>query len=459
MARKQVSIVLSTALLALGTYSAKAADLLQAWQAARQHDPQFAAARSAFEAGNTRRDQARALWLPSVSLSAGAGRMTSETSMSGAQFSAPGFGQSNGVAFNTSITNGSMERYTLAAKQPLISRERLSQSRQLALAADVADAEWRSARQSLMVRVAEHYFDVILASETVRLLQQQQIAVERTLTEARDRFKLGDIPIIDTHETAARAETVRAQVMAAEIDLQLKQNALADLTGMSAAQLASLRADAEPTKPGIAALDSWISDASANNPSLLMQAKNQAAAHEEVAKHSALGAPTLDLVAQIGRDRLHGSGDFGNAENESNNKMIGVQLTIPLFTGGYRSARHEEAIHLADKARTDSEHLRTQIAQQTRAAWLGITVGAGRIAALEQALKASRSRLDATRVGQSVGDRTTLDLLNAENDATSAEIALLQARIAAVLDRLRLSALAGRLDENALRSVNALLQQ
>lgn len=458
MKHKRISITLSAALLALSAQMAGATDLLQAWQAAQQHDPEFAAARSAAEAGSTRRDQARALWLPSVALTAGAGRMTNETSMSGARFFAPGFGQSGGVAFDTSVTNGSMDRYTLSAKQPLISRERLAQSRQLALAADVADVEWKNARQALMLRVAERYFDVVLASETVRMLQKQQAAVERALTEARDRFKLGDTPVTDTHEAAARAETVRAQLMAAETELQLKQNAFADLTGMPAQQVPALRADADPTKPPVEALDRWIADASANNPSLLMQEKNQSVAKEEVAKHSALGAPSLDLVAQAGRERLHGSGDFGNAENESSNRMIGVQLTIPLFTGGYRSARHQEALHLADKARSDGEHLRRQVTQQTRAAWLGISVGASRIAALEQALKASQSRLDATRLGRSVGDRTTLDLLNAENDATGAELALLQARIGVALDRLRLAALAGRLDESALQPVNALLQ-
>ncbi|HEX2530846.1 MAG TPA: TolC family protein, partial [Burkholderiaceae bacterium] len=117
-----------------------------------------------------------------------------------------------------------------------------------------------------------------------------------------------------------------------------------------------------------------------------------------------------------------------------------------------------EALHLADKARADGERLRQQIVLQTRAAWLGLTVGATRVAALEQARKASNARLDATRTGHSVGDRTTLELLNAENEATGAELALLQARITLMLDRLRLAALAGNLDENVLRSINDMLQ-
>ena len=181
-------------------------------------------------------------------------------------------------------------------------------------------------------------------------------------------------------------------------------------------------------------------------------------ATEEAAKFSLAASPTIDLVAQGGQDRLSGSGDFGAASNNSSNIMIGVQITVPLYTGGYRSARQEEALHLADKARTDADRTRQQIALQTRAAWLSLTVGAGRIAALAEALKANQARLDATRLGVQVGDRTTLDLLNAENDTANAELVLLQARIGSLMDRLRLAALSGQLDEAQLQSVNATLQ-
>lgn len=454
----RASIACASALLMLVAHSAGATDLLQAWQAAQQHDPEFAAAHAAFEAGKTRRDQASALWRPSIVLNAGVGRMSNSTSTTGAQFSAPGFGQSAGVAFDTSIRNGRMDRYALVAKQPLINRERLAQSRQLSLAAEMADAEWTNAQQSLMLRVTERYFGVLVAAETVRMLRLQQTAVERALSEARDRFQLGDAAVTDTHEASARAETIKAQVLAADMDLQLKQMAFSDLTGKAPQGLATLRPSPDAAPGSLPPVENWISEASLHNPMLLVQAKSQAVAQEEAAKHGALGAPSLDLVAQLGRERLHGNGDFGSAENLSSNRMIGVQLTIPLFTGGYRSARHEEALHLVDKARADGDRLRQQIALQTRAAWLGVTVGASRMAALEQARKASQARLEATRLGRTVGDRTTLDLLNAENEATGAELALLQSRIAVAQDRLRLAALAGSLDENALQSINAMMQ-
>lgn len=454
---KRPARLLAAIALLLASQAAGATNLVQAWEAAQAHDPEFSAARAAFDAAGTRREQARSLWRPAVMLEAGAGKMSSENSMNGAQFSAPGFGQSSGVAFDTSVRSGTLDRYTLSAKQPLISRERLAQSRQLSLSADAGAAEWQSAQQSLILRVAERYFEVVLAEETLRVLRRQQSAIERSLTEAQDRFKLGEIPVIDTHEASARAESIRAQILAAETDWQLKQTAFSDLTGKLAQGLEGLRENAELIPRNMAPLDTWLAEVTGRNPQLLMQAKGLDAAREEAAKHGASAAPSLDLVARMGRERLHGSGDFGDAENRSNNRMIGVQLSIPLYTGGYRSARQEEALHLVEKTRAEGDRLRQQVALQTRTAWLGLTVGAARITALEQAKRASLTRLDATRLGQSAGDRTTLDVLNAENEAAAAELALLQARIAVVLDRLRLDGLAGRLTPDALHSINNLL--
>lgn len=451
------SALLLSGLALVFAQQAVAVDLVQAWQAAQQNDPEFAAAQSAQLAGEARRKQADALWRPTVQLTAGAGRASNETTATGARFSAPGFGQSNGVAFDTSVTNGSSYSWAVSARQPLISRERKAQSRQLELAAESADYEWQHAQQNLMLRVAERYFDALLAAESLRVLRMQQAAVDRALTEAKDRFQLGDTKVTDMHEASARAEAIKAQLLAAEADLQVRQTALADMTGLPLAGLQLQRPEKEVLPGAMPPLDRMLAKAREDNPLLRMQAAGIDVAKEEAAKYGALSSPTLDLVAQVGRERVSGSGDFGDASNRANNGMVGVQLTIPLFTGGYRSARHEETLRLTDKAQADANRVRQQIALQTRAAWLNLSVGAGRIAALTEAWKASQARLDATRIGSQVGDRTTQDLLNAENDAANAELALLQGRIALLLDRLRLAALAGELDEAQLRTVNASL--
>ena len=107
--------VLSTVLV-LAAETGGAADLLDVWRAAQQHDLDFAAAGAAHEAGAARRTQAGTLWRPTVQFTGTAGRMSSETAINGAQFSAPGFGQTDGVNFNTSVTNGAMGRWTIEAR-------------------------------------------------------------------------------------------------------------------------------------------------------------------------------------------------------------------------------------------------------------------------------------------------------------------------------------------------------
>ncbi len=450
--------MLSGMVLLAAAQAAAAADLIDAWRAAQKNDLEFVAAQSARQAGEARRAQSASVWRPSVLLTGTVGKANNETTTTGAQFSAPGFGSADGASFDTSINNGNMTRWALEARQPLVSRERDAQKRQLELSADVADLEWQSAQQALMLRTAERYFDTALAAESLRVLRRQQAAVERAHAEVRDRFRLGDVAVTDTHEAGARAEAIRADVLAAETNLQLKQAALADVTGLPPGELQGLALVGAAVPQDVPPLAEWLAVAKASNLQLRVQTAGTEVAQQEAAKFSALASPTLDLVAHVGQDRLNGSGDFGPASNNLNNAMIGVQLTVPLYTGGYRSARQDEALRLADKAATEADRTAQQVALQTRAAWLGLTVGAARAAALAESLKATLSRLDATRVGRHVGDRTTLDLLNAENDAARAELALLQARVSLLLDRLRLAALAGRLDEAQLQSVNASLQ-
>lgn len=451
---------------ALGAPAAWAAtDLLQAWQAAQQHDRSHAVARAAHASAQPLRDQAAALWRPNVALTAGAGAGTSDTEVRGAQFAAPGLGTSNGVDFSTSVHGGTATRWALQASQPLYSPQRRAQQQQLGVQADQAELQWQAAQQALLLRTAQRYVDVALAQEALAVLALQLQAVQRAATEAQDRYELGSVPITDTHEARARLAALRAQQLAAQSDLDVKRRLLADSTGLAGADLlvqlpaasaapaadAPGQAGAAAALPTLRALAAWQQDASAANPDIRLQALAVDRARAEVRKHSLAAAPTLDLVAQAGQERLHGSGDFGRARNTSLNAMVGVQLNVPLWSGGMRSAKEGEALALQAQAEAQLEAVREQVAQQVHAAHLGLSVGAERVQALTEALAASQSRQGATRLGQEVGDRTLLDVLNAENDSAGARLALAQARSQLLLERLRLAQLAGQLNEDALR--------
>jgi outer membrane protein len=447
--------------LACATQGAAAAGLVDVWRSAVQNDKGYAVGRAAQAAAQPRRDQAASLWKPNVGLTASAGIASGDTATRGAQFSAPGFGQSAGVGFSTSVNDGRSVRWAVQATQPIFNAVRRAQQQQLDFSADLADLEWRAASQNLMLRTAQLYFDVALAEETVRVLQLQLDAVRQASTEAQDRFVLGSVPVTDTHEAQARLANVRAQLLAAQSDLQIKRDLLSDSTGLPASALtihlpspvSNVAASGAATRP----LEPWLAQAQTGNNAILSQTIALEIARREADKYRLRASPTVDLVAQAGRDRLSGSGDFGSASNTASNRMIGVQLSLPLFTGGLRDAKEQESLRLVDKAMAEVESTRQQIAQQVRATWLGLNVGAQRVQALQDGLTASMARRDATQLGREVGQRTTLDLLNAENDSAAARLALAQARTSLLMDKLRLAALAGQLDEGSLAEVDGAL--
>lgn len=227
---------------------AAATDVIDAWRAAQQHDLDFAVSRAAQQSGAARRSEVGALWRPNVMLSGTAGVAGSDTAVNGAQFSAPGLGTSDGVAFNTSVNRGTLGRWALSASLPLISRKHDAQGKQVLPSADVADLERQEVQQTLMLSTAQRYFDVVLATDALKVLRQQQVAVNSAPTETRGRFCLGDKPLTDTHEAAAQAETITAQGLALETDLQLERAAFTDATGLqpNAVQCMAFSAEATP---------------------------------------------------------------------------------------------------------------------------------------------------------------------------------------------------------------------
>lgn len=145
-----------------------------------------------------------------------------------------------------------------------------------------------------------------------------------------------------------------------------------------------------------------------------MQQIQQGIAHDEINKYQSANAPMLNLAAQAGGEELRSFGSGANSTLSNHALSIGVQLTIPLSTGGMRNAKYEEAVALESQAKDEAEVMRLKACQQARANWLGITVGKAKVKAMEQVLHSSKVKLDATELGKEVGDITILDLLNAE---------------------------------------------
>ncbi len=431
-------------------------DLISAWHAAQSKDPTFSAARAGAEAGKQKNAQARALNMPQVTAAVGTGVVNAYNKISNAQFSAPSFGAADGASFKTQTDQGVNLRWNISAQQPLYNVERSSTAQQLNKQAQLADVRLSSEEQQLILRVSKAYFDVLLAEDTLASVDKQRAAVAQALAVAKARFAEGDVAIIDTHEAQAREDALVSQALEADSNYQLAKAALLDLTGADT-PLARLAEQANLQQLNAGELNDWITQAQSNSPYLHMQQIQQGIAHDEIDKYKAVNAPVLNLVAQAAGEELSSFAGGANSALSNQAFSVGVQLTIPLFTGGMRNAKYEEAVALEGQAKDETEAMRLKASQQARATWLGITIGKSKVKAIEQALHSSKVKLDATELGREVGDRTTLDVLNAEQEYHSTRTELFRARYQTLLSYLSLAATAGTLDEKRLMEVNAVL--
>ncbi|MEY3883821.1 MAG: hypothetical protein RLZZ379_1099, partial [Pseudomonadota bacterium] len=390
-------------------------DLISAWHAAQSKDPTFSAARAGAEAGKQKNAQARALNMPQVTAAVGTGVVNAYNKISNAQFSAPLFGAADGASFKTQTDQGVNLRWNISAQQPLYNVERSSMAQQLNKQAQLAEVRLSNEEQQLILRVSKAYFDVLLAEDTLTSVDKQRAAVAQALAAAKARFVEGDVAIIDTHEAQARDDALISQALEADSNYQLAKAALLDLTGADT-RLARLPEMANLQQLKAGELNDWITQAQSNSPYLHMQQIQQGIAHDEIDKYKAANAPVLNLVAQAVGEELRGFAGGANSALSNQAFSVGVQLTIPLFTGGMRNAKYEEAIALEGQAKDETEAMRLKASQQARATWLGITIGKSKVKAIEQALHSSKVKLDATELGREVGDRTTLDVLNAEQE-------------------------------------------
>ena len=398
---------LSGALLAAALFvpSAQALDLLQAWEQARQHDPQMQVVQATRSSVQAFEAQAQSLWRPVMMGSATVGAISAETRTTGAPFAVGGQPPMPG-SFATSASAALSTRWSLQAKQALYSLERQAQQAQLQQAAGVA--EWRAdlAQQQFMLLTVQRYFNVLLAERQLQVLKSQHAAVQRSLTEAQDRFAIGDLPVTDTHEAAARASGLQAQWLSADSELQMARQVLAESTRLPAETLKPLTPKAAESAAASPPLDQVLTQVREANTGLRLKKTQWDVARREVKKHKARGGVTLDLVAQAGRDRLSGDGDFGPAGNTQSQQMLGLSLNVPLYTGGYRSAKLQEAVSAQAQAEAEYELVVHQTQQQARSVWLALQTGPARLSALQAAWKASTARLDARRLGRQVGDRS-----------------------------------------------------
>jgi len=446
---KRTLAIAAGALLAGSFSTASAEDLLQVYREAVANDPTLASARASWEATQEVVPQARAGLLPSVTL----------------------VGNANGEHFHEKLhTDPSLSvtqnfpnaNYTVSASQPLYRRQNQLLLDQAKQTVGQSDYVLESARQDLIVRVAQAYLDVLLARFNIELTESQKAAVSENLAQAKRNFEVGTATITDTNDAQAKYDQIVAQEIATRNDLDNKIAALRAIIGRQPGELKRFGGAFEPQLPNPNTLDSWVDAAVRDNPQVRVAQANYDIAVLEVDRQRAGHYPTLDLVANFGQAYSGASpsvgGSFSSIANDQRSALVGVQLNVPLYLGGSIESRVRQAVASLDKARQDLEAARrsAQLAAQT--AFTGVTSGVAQVNAFDQAVKSAQVSYDSTRVGLEVGVRTNLDVLNQQQQVFQTRFNLAQSYYNFVISGLKLKQAVGTLSEADVEELNRALR-
>jgi outer membrane protein len=437
--------------LAACALSAKAQNLQQLYEAARSYDATYLAVRAQTEAAQARLAQSGALRLPVVGLNASASRSGSD---------APDVTLPNGVS-NEARVYGNVNQAAISARQPLYNKANGETIAQAEKAYEIATADLEAAEQDLIVRLAQAYFDVLAAQDSLETTLANLKAVAEALASAKRNFEVGTATITDTREAQSRYDLVSAQEIAGRNDLANKRAALDSLVGRSGVT----------PKPFVRPLvipplvrnnvDTWLASAESDSPSLRRARLAYEIAELETEKARAGHLPTVDVVGTVSTN--HNSGISGAGTGAGTlpglykNASIGVELNWPLFAGFAVQNRVKETLSLTEKARNDLDGARRSVALGTRQAFHGVESGRALVKALEAAESSSKLALEATEVGFRVGVRVALDVLNAQTTLFTTQRDLERARYDLVIGSFKLYQAAGQLSPESVASVTKLL--
>jgi len=440
MHRRLLSLILAAGLLATAGGALAAQDLMQTWQSALSRDPIYSAARAAYRAAQEKLPQSRAELLPSATASVG-GVYHETRSTRGGRYA----------------DSGSRGTWELALTQPVFDWSAWQTYEQSKVLVADADVTLELAYQDLMLRTAQAYFDVLAAQDTLSALEAEKAAVSEQLASARRNFELGNATVTDTYEAQSRYDLIVADELQAQNDLEIARDALSRVIGEQPIQLAELPYGVALPAPQPNELGEWSNQAeSAGLDVVRAQLATRIADYGiDIARSGHY--PTLNLRASSGSasdDRFE-DGRSGRPVEHA----VGLELSIPLYSGGGTSSRVTESLQLAQQARHQYENARRQAIQQARRYFTGVNTGLARIRALEAGEKSSRSAVAANRTGYEVGVRINLDVLNAQQQLYATLRDLARARYDTVMAGLRLRATAGILSEVDLQNINQLLRE
>ena len=413
-------------------------DLRQIYQAALAQDATIRASRAAADAGRERLPQARAGLMPSVSASVGRNNNNLDTTTPNIL----------GIPTTTNDQYFS-DNKTLQLRQPLVNMQRWLQFEQAKFVVDEVEATLDRDLQNLVVRVSGTYFEALMTDEQLELVLAQKSTYTAMLDAAKKGLAAGSGTRTDIDDAQARLDMAVAQELEARQNQDLTRRQLQMLVNAPVGAVAKLNVSALKLEgPQPANLETWTTKAEQNSPEIKALQARLEAARKEVRKAQAGHLPTLDAVAQWSNS---GSENTTRINSRFENKTLGLQLNVPIFSGGYVNSTIRQAVAEQTRAEESLEALRRDLGVRVHKEYRGVSEGVMRVRALEQAARSADQMLKSTQMSMKAGSRTQLDVLNAQQQYTMSLRDLAQARYIYLLSKIKLASLAG---DDASVSVN-----
>lgn len=416
-------------------------DLMRTYDLAVQNDAAFRAAGHARDAAVEVRPQARAVLLPQIT--------------GGYDY---GYANSSGTATQAGVqrridNEGTDETLSVSLNQSIFSLANWQTLRQASEQVALAQVVYRINEQDLALRVAEVYFGVLSAADALRSTEAENKAVERQLEQAKRRFEVGLSAITDVQEAQARYDLTVANVLQAQQDLSVAQQALAEITGTLPTGLAPLQEDIPLPAPNPANIDAWVQAALESNLDLVAANLNFNIAERGVGVAKARHLPSVALQAGY-RDY---SSESGSSPQDTNGASVGIGVTLPIFAGGATQSLVRQAQATLSQREAEREGSQRFVERTTRDAYQAVLTNASRVKAFKQAVLSSTTALEASEMGLEVGTRTAVDVLNAQQQLYLAQRTYFLSRYDYLLSVLRLKNAAGKLGARDLMEIDALL--
>ncbi|ENB2044284.1 outer membrane channel protein TolC [Vibrio alginolyticus] len=435
--KKLLPLFISAALGSMST-SAFADSLAEIYDLAKQNDPQLlsvAAQRDqAFEAITS----SRSALLPQINLTAGYNLTRGDTEYDSnliSDVSNDGNALTAGVSFSQALYN----------RASWISLDTAEKS------ARQADATYAATQQALILRVSQAYFEVLRAQDNLVFVRAEKAAVGRQLEQTKQRFEVGLSAITDVHDAQAQYDQVLADEVLAENALTNSYESLREITGQEHKDLNILDTGRFTASPSTVPAESLIDEAKTKNLTLLSSRIFQDIARDNISLASSGHLPTLSLDGGYN----YGDTSHSSRDNTTDNFNIGVNLAVPLYTGGNVTSQTKQAEYAYVAASEDLEAQYRSVVKDVRAQNNNINASIGALRAYEQAVISARSALEATEAGFDVGTRTIVDVLDATRRLYDANKNLSNARYDYILSVLQLRQAVGTLSEQDILDVDA----